>query len=226
MEKRKLCFLVMVLGTLGVASVPCAQTQYRVEERKPATPSVWSDRSLVRIYGPDALTELAAQAIHEKRPHVGIERYRKALKNQVWIEGTTGADYMPLSRRRVDLMRDARARGESVFAALCNEQKGIIEMTVGMKDVPPPVEREYYRTEIRRYYVGPMCPLPPPPAVFIPAVNAGAVIGAHFPVYGYGSSGGWWGMRRPYHAGGRAFRSIHPAPEIHSRSGPFHRGYK
>ncbi|MHC1744997.1 MAG: hypothetical protein AB9873_18495 [Syntrophobacteraceae bacterium] len=219
MMKKGRLFVIIVWGILAAASASWAQPGYRIEEERQVAYGRRAEPSVVKVYGPNELTGLAAQAIQERRPDVSVEAYYKPLKNKVWIEGTTGSDSMSLSPKRVDLMRAARARGESVHAALCTQQKGVIQQTVGIKEVS--LQREY-RTETRVYYVQPICP-PPPIAVCAPPVPVGLVLGGHYPFYGHGS----WGVgRRPYYHGGRGFRPFHPAHRGHNPSGFFHRGHR
>jgi hypothetical protein len=222
-EKGKFFFIIIAWGILGVASASWAQTGYRFEEERELTYGRGAGFSVVKVYGPDVLTELAGEAIQERRPDVSIKTYYKPLKGKVWIEGTTGSHYMSLSPKRVDLMQTARAKGESVYSALCSQQKGVIQHTLGMKQVS---RREEYRTETRIYYVQPICPPPPPIAIWAPPVNVGFVIGGHYPFYGYGGHGRWGVGRHPYYQGGGAYRSFHPAHRGHNPSGLFHRGYR
>jgi len=131
MKKGKFFFIILC-GILSVVSTSWAQTGSRIEG---ATNSREADSPVVNVYGPDVLTDLAGQAIQEKRPDVVIVQYYKPLKNKVLIEGTTGSGYMPLLPKRVSLLQAANARGGSVYSALCSEQKGVINKTVGMKKV-------------------------------------------------------------------------------------------
>ena len=97
MRKAKFFFIMIVWGILGVASASWAQTGYRIEEERQVTSSREADISVVKVYGPDVLTDLAKRAIQEERPDVAIETYYEPLKNKVWIEGKTGAGYSVLS---------------------------------------------------------------------------------------------------------------------------------
>jgi hypothetical protein len=165
MKKGKLFFIILC-GILSVVSASRAQTESRSEG---VTNSREADSPVVNVYGPEVLTDLAGQAIQEKRPDVVIVQYYKPLKNKVLIEGKTGSDYMPLSPKRVGLLQAAKAKGGSVYSALCSEQKGVIKKTVGMKKVAHRVERKEYRTETREYYVQPV--YPPPPAAYVTPVS-------------------------------------------------------
>ena len=109
MKKGKFFFIIL-LGILTVVSASWAQTGSRFEE---AANSREADSPVVNVYGPAVLTDLAAQAIQEKRPDVVIVQQDKPLKNKVMIEGTTGTGYMPLSPKRVGLLQAAKARGEA-----------------------------------------------------------------------------------------------------------------
>ena len=224
MRKAKFFFIMIVWGILGVASASWAQTGYRIEEEREVTSSREADISVVKVYGPDVLTDLAKRAIQEERPDVAIETYYEPLKNKVWIEGKTGAGYMPLSPKRVERMQAARAKGGSVYSALCSQQKGVIQKTVGVENEWVRIERREYRTERRICYVRPICP--PPLAICVPPVNVGFVIGGHYPFYGYGGHGRWVDARHPYYRGGRAHPSFYPAYRGHYPSGPLHRGPK
>ena len=224
MRKAKFFFIMILWGILGVALASWAYTGSRTEEEPEVTSSREADTSVVKVYGPDALTELAKGAIQEKRPDVAIETYYKPLKNKVWIEGTTGAGYIPLSPGRVDRMEAARAKGGSVYSALCSQQKGVIQKTVGVERDRVRVERKEYRTIRRKYYVRPICP--PPPAICVPLVNFGFVIGGPYPFYGYRAYGMWGGHGHQVYRGGRGYRSFHAAYRDHHASGSFHRGRK
>ncbi|MCE5242860.1 MAG: hypothetical protein ABFD98_08150, partial [Syntrophobacteraceae bacterium] len=203
-----------------------AQTGYRVEEERRVTTSREADRPVVKVYGPDALTGLAGQAIREQRSDVTVETYYKPLKNKVFIEGTSGSDYMPLSPKRVDRMEAARAKGGSVYAALCTEQKGVIRKTVGGDKGWVRLERK--KTRVTRY-VRTICP--PPPAVFVPAVRVGVLVGGPcvtvgppYPVYGYRAYGAWGVHRDHYYHEGRGYYPSHGGhgPPPHG-PGSFHR---
>lgn len=214
MKKGKLFFIIL-LGILTVVSASWAQTGSRFEE---VANSREADSPVVNVYGPAVLTDLAAQAIQEKRPDVVIVQQDKPLKNKVLIEGTTGTGYMPLSPKRVGLLQAAKARGGSVYSALCGEQKGVIKKTVGMKKVVANrVEWKEYRTETRKNYVQPV--YPPPPAVYVSPVSVVYSLGGYYPFYGYRGYGGY-----PYYRGWRGYRSFHSANRGHFSSGSFHRG--
>ena len=175
---------------------------------------------VVKVYGPDVLTDLTREAIQEKRPDVAIETYDRPLTDKVWVEGTTGAGYIPLSPERVGRMQAARAKGGSVYSALCSQQKGIIHKTVGVERVSHRVARNEYRTVIRRHYVQPICL--PPPTIYVQPVNVGVVIGGGYPIYGYRAYGMWgdrhhhdyWAARGslPSHAG---YRGDHISRSFH-----------
>jgi len=222
MKKGKLFFIIL-LGILSVASASWAQTVSRPEG---ATNSRDADSPVVNVYGPDVLTDLAGQAIQEKRPDVVIVQNYKSLKNKVLIEGTTGSGYMPLSPKRVGLLQAAKARGGSVYSALCSEQKRVIKKTVGMKKVVHRVERREYRTETREYYVQRI--YPPPPAVYVPPAGFGFGIGGYHGFYGHRGYGRWGYGRYPYshYRGWRGHRSFHTAHRGHYHSGSFHRGHR
>jgi len=196
MRQGKFFYIIIVWGVLGAVSASWAQTGSRF---KGATSGREADFSVVNVYGPDELTELAGQAIQEKRPDVAIVEYYKPLKNKVWIEGTAASEYMPLSLKRAGILQAARARGESVYSALSGEQKGVIKRTVGMKKVARGVERKKYRAETRKYYVRLI--YPPPPVVYFPGAGVGLGIGGYYPFYGYRSYGGWEYGRYPYYRG-------------------------
>ncbi|ABK16765.1 hypothetical protein Sfum_1071 [Syntrophobacter fumaroxidans MPOB] len=204
MKKGKFLLLIIVCGILGMASASLAQTEYQSEVEQEVTYSRQAESPVVKLHGPDALTDLAAQAIREKRPGVTIERHHKSLKNKVWIEGTTGSDYMALSPKRVNRMRAARDKGESVYSALCAQQKDVIEQTVGTEDASRHVEWKMYRERRRARAI-----CPPPRAVCVPRANVGVVVGGYRPVYRYGAYGWWRGGRYPYYHGVRGYRSFH-----------------
>jgi hypothetical protein len=96
-RKAKFFFIMIVWGILGVALASWARRGYRIEEEREVTSSREAEISVVKVYGPDVLTELAKRAIQEERPDVAIETYYEPLKNKVWIEGTTGAGYAALT---------------------------------------------------------------------------------------------------------------------------------
>lgn len=224
--KKAECFLIMIFwGVFGLALTSWAQTGYRIEEERVGTSSREADISVVRVYGPQALTELAKRAIQEERPDVAVETYYEPLKNKVRIEGTSGTGYMPLSPKRVERMRAATAKGASVYAALCSQQKGVIQKTVGAGSDWVRIERREYRAERRICYVRPICP-PPPPTVFVPPVNGGVVIGRPYPLNGYRGYGMWvsWGDH------GYRGRGAHPFPypvhRGHYPLGPIYRGHR
>ena len=81
MKKGKFFFIILC-GILSVVSTSWAQTGSRIEG---ATNSREADSPVVNVYGPAVLTDLAAQAIQEKRPDVVIVQYDKPLKNKVLI---------------------------------------------------------------------------------------------------------------------------------------------
>ena len=87
MRKPKLFLIMTLWGILGVALVSWAQTGYRIEEERRVTSSREADIPVVKVYGPDVLTELTRQAIQERQSDVAVETYYKALKNKVWFEG-------------------------------------------------------------------------------------------------------------------------------------------
>lgn len=216
MTKWKSSLIIIAWAILGIMPVSWAQTGSRWER---AAYNNEAGQSVVRVYGPDALTDLAEQAILEKRPDVAVVKYSEQLANKVRIEGTTGSDYMPLSPKRVKVLKAARARGGSVYSALCSEQKGVIHRTVGVKKVTRTVERKVYRT---RYYTRVVCL--PPPAVYVAPVSAGYAVGGYYPFYGYAGYGGWGvGGYGGYYAGGFGHRSFHHGG--HHHSGGFHRGH-
>ncbi len=223
MKKGKFFFIILC-GILGVVTASWAQTGSQSEE---VTSSSEADSPVVNLYGPDVLTDLAGQAIQEKRPDVVIVQYDKPLKNKVLIEGTTGSAYMPLSPKRVGLLQAAKARGGSVYSALCSEQKGVIQKTVGMKKVVHRVERNEYRTETRQYRQYNVQPAyPPPPAVYISPVSVVYGIGGYYGFYGYRGYGRWGYGRHPYYRGWRGHRSFHTAYGGHYSSGSLHRGHR
>ncbi len=182
MAKYILSFLFIALGILGLTSASSAQT------------SRGANSSVVKVYGPDVLTDLVGQAILEKRPDAVVVRHDKALRNKVWVEGPTGSGYVPLSPKRVRLMQAARAGGGSVFAALCDEQKGVVQQATGIREGSRRVVRKEYREE---YHVRAVSP---PPAVYAPAVNV--VVGGYYPFYGYGGYYGWWRDGRHHYYSG------------------------
>ena len=198
------------------------QTGYRIVEKRGVTSSREADIPVVKVYGPDVLTDLTRQVIQEKRPDVAIETYERPLKDKVWVEGTTGAGYMPLSPERVDRMQAARAKGGSVYSALCSQQKGMIQKTVGVERVSRRVERNEYRTVIRRHYVQPICT--PPTTICVSPVNVGFVIGGSYPIYGYGAYGIWGDHRYHDYRGTKEYLSFHEGYRGHHVSGSFHRG--
>jgi hypothetical protein len=189
MRKGKF-FFITLWGILGVASASWAQTGSGVTNSPEANPPV------VNVYGPDVLTDLAGQAVQEKRPDVVIVQNYKPLKNKVLIEGTTGSGAMPLSPKRLRLLLAAKARGESVYSALSSEQKGVIKKTVGTKKVVHRVERKEYRTETREYYVHPV--YAGPPAVYVPPAGVGFGVCGCYRFYGYRGYGRWGYGRYPY----------------------------
>jgi hypothetical protein len=215
MRKPKFFFIMTVLGILCLGVTSWAQAGYRAEEEWEVT----SSRQTVKVYGPDVLTKLAARAIQEERPDVAIETYYKPLKNKVWIEGTTGNGYMSLSPQRVDRLQAARAKGGSVYSALCTQQKGVIQKTVGEESDWVRVEPKKSRA---RRYVRTICP--PAPAIlvpFVPMVNVGVIVGSSYRFHGYRAYGIWGHHRYHY---GRGFRSFHRAYRSHHASRSFHRG--
>lgn len=226
MKKAKFFLVMAVWGILGVTLTSWAQTGYRLEEEREVTSRREADVSAVRVYGPDGLTDLVRQAIQEEWPDVAVETYYKPLKNKVRIEGATGTGYMPLSPKRVERMQAARAKRGSVYAALCSQQKGVIQKTVGEASDWVRIERKEYRTERRVCYARPMCPPPPPPAVFVPPVNVGVVIGGPYPPYGYRAHGMWGGRGDHGYRGTRAHPRFYPAHRGHYPVGSFYRGQR
>lgn len=199
MKKGMFFFIAALVGVLAMASACPAQTG----EEGEAAYSRDANRS-VNVYGPQPLADLAGQAIQENRPDVVVVEHYKRLNHKVWIEGTTGSGYMPLSPKRVRLMEAAKAGGRSVYAALCEEQKGVIQRTVGVRTVCRPVEREY-RVVTRTYYVRPVYPPPPPPPVYVyPANVAYGCVGC-YPFYAYGGYAGWRGSYGWYGGGYRYY---------------------
>jgi hypothetical protein len=81
MKKGKF-FFVILCGILIVVSASWAQTGSPSEA---VTNSRGADSPVVNVYGPEVLTDLATQAIQEKRPDVVIVQYDKPLKNKVLI---------------------------------------------------------------------------------------------------------------------------------------------
>jgi len=215
MKKLKFFFVIILCAMFGVLST----TWDRGGSGSEAAYSRESGFSVVNVYGPDKLTELAGQAIQEKRPDIAIVKYYKPLKNKVWIEGTTGAEYMLLSPERVDLMQAAKAKGKSVYSALCSEQNGVIDKTVGTKPVVPRVERDEYRTE--KYHIRPICPLPP--VIWIPPADVGCGVAGYYPLYGFGRYGKWGDGRYSYYRGRGGYRYLHTAPGD-GQSGSFRGG--
>lgn len=173
-------------GTTGPAAEPLPQAEYRDWTEREAAYGPRSDMPLVKVYGPEPLTRLAALAIHEKRPDVDIEQFDQPLQDKVWIEGTAASDYMSLSPKRVNHLEAARDKGQSVYSALCRQQKSVIRQTMGLKPPTRHVERKVYRS---RYYARAVCP---PPVVCAPRMYVGFGVAAYRPVYGYG---GWYGWR-------------------------------
>ena len=221
MKKTGFFLIVVLWAILCVASSSRAQTGTRVVEERVVTSSHEADSSVVKVYGPDGLTELAGQAIREERPGVVVETYSKPLKNKVYIEGTTGTGYMALSPARVNRLEKARDQGGSVYAALCSQQKGVIQKTVGKDSGWTRIERKKVRTTC---YVRRVCP--PPPVVFVPAVNVGYYVGGPYPVYAYGYGyrgyGVWGAPYYPYYRGGRGYHPGHGGHGPHQSSGRHH----
>lgn len=222
MRKTKFIFVMILWGILSAASSSPAQTGYGIEGGGGAESVPEAVGPVVRVYGPDALTELTREAIQEKRPDVAVETYYQPLDNKVWIEGTGGSDYMSLSPGRVGRLEAAKGKGKSVYSALCSQQKGVIQKTVGIPAERVRVERKVvYR---KTCCVRTICP--PPPAVFVPMVNVGFVVGGTYPVYGYRTYAAWGvhhydtargrGGRRPFH---KVYGSRHAG-------GSFHPGHK
>ncbi len=225
MKKVKLFLIVIAWAVFGLALTAWAQTGYRVEGKRVETSSREADFSVVRVYGPRALTELAQQAIQEKRPDVAVETYHEPLRNKVRIEGTTGTGYMPLSPKRVERMRAARAKGGSVYEALCSQQRGVIQKTVGEASDWVRIERREYRTERRICYVRPICP-PPPPIVLVPPVNVGVAIGRPYSWHGYPAYGTWVGRGDHGYRAMGAHPFPHPVHHGHLPVGPIYRGHR
>ncbi len=210
MRKKSFVFIVALCGILGAASASQADTGSRWQV-------VYNSESTeVKVYGPPELTRLAREAIRERRPGVAIEEYTESFKNKVWIEGTTGAGYMELSPGRVKAMRAAKTRGQSVYAALCAEQQGVISKTVGAPAIG--VAREEKRTVAERTYVRRV--VVPPPVYVSPPV----VVGGYYPYYGYAGYSWWrYGHRYPYYRGWKGHDPYHAAYGGHYVSGPYHR---
>lgn len=226
MKKATFFLVIIVWGILGVTMNSWAQPGYQIEGEREVASSREAGSSVVRVYGPDTLTELAREAIQEERPDVAVETYYEPMRNKVRIEGTTGTRYMPLSPKRVERMQTARAKGGSVYAALCSEQKGVIQKTVGEGSDWVRIERREYRTERRICHVRPMCPPPLPPAIFVPPVNVGFVIGGPYPPTGYRAYGIWGGRGDHGYRAGRAHPSFYPAHRGHYPAAPFYRGHR
>lgn len=222
MKKRAFLFIVVAWGILWMPSSSSAQPGYLFGEEPEPARARGGNSSVVKVYGPDELTELAGLAIRERRPDVSIDTSYQPLKNKVWIEGTTGSDYMPLSPKRVSLLQAARANGRSVYAALCSQQKAVIQNTVGMQQT---FRREEYRTEARVIYVRPIGPPPPPLAVYVPPVPIGIFWGGGYPFYGYRGAGYWGPGRRPFFHGGW-HRPWYRAPGGHRPIGFQRRGHR
>ncbi|MGC8490211.1 MAG: hypothetical protein ACP5SH_00600 [Syntrophobacteraceae bacterium] len=216
--KRGLFFFLIIPGVvLGLISVSRAQTESGFAQGREAGYHRDAKQS-VNVYGPERLIDLAGQAIQERRRDVVIVEHYKSLRHKVWIEGTTGSGYMPLSPKRVRLMEAARNHGRSVYSALCSDQQKVIERTVGITRVYHPVVREY-RVE-KRYYVQPVYVEPPPPPVYVyPAVYG---FGGFYPAYSYRSYGGWSGR---YYGGWGGYRYYHGGYGGHY-PGAFHRGHR
>jgi hypothetical protein len=214
--KKKMFFSIAALwGILAVVSAPRARAGADFVGEHQADHSRDTYRS-VNVYGPEVLTDLAGLAIQEKRPDVVVVEHYKPLKHKVWIEGTTGSGYMPLSTKRAHRMEAAKSRGGSVYSALCDEQKRIIQETVGVTRVYRHVVREC-RTVTRTCYVRPVYFAPPPPPVCVYPV----AYGFGGPCYAYGGYAGWgrypyggWGGYRYYRGGYGGYRS-----------GAFYRGH-
>lgn len=220
--KKGMLFLIVILGgILTVVSASWAQTGSEFMDGRGVAYSRDAVEP-VNLYGPKVLTDLAGQAIEEKRPDVEIVEHYEPLRHKVWIEGTTGSDYMPLSPKRVRLMEATRARRGSVYSVLCSEQKRVIERTVGIRRVCAPAVREY--RIVTRYYVRPVYVPPPPPPVSIYPVNVGFGFGGFYPPYAYGGYGRWPG-RYPYYGGWGGYRSYRGGyGGLYPRA--FHRGYR
>ena len=202
MRKAQFFIFVILLGTLCIASSAPAQSGYGVAEERVATSSSAADVSIVKVYGPAPLTDLARQAIMEKQPDVKVETYYKPLKNKVYIEGTTGSSYMSLSPQRVHRMEAARSKGKSVYAALCAQQRKVVQNTTGVENKWVRVERKQVRTTRTVRVVA-----APPPPIIVPAVSVGYFAGPPYPYYGYRA---WWGPRYyGYYGGWRGHRYYH-----------------
>ncbi len=216
--KKGLFFFLLIPGVvLVLVSVSRAQTGSGfVQGREPVYHR--DAKQSVNVYGPERLTDLAGLAIQEKRRDVVIVEHYKPLGSKVWIEGTTGSAYMPLSPKRVRLMETARDHGRSVYSALCSAQQKVIQRTVGIRRVYRPVVREY--RVVRKYYVQPVYVAPPPPPVRVYPVVYG--FGGFYPVYSYGSYGGWPGR---YHGGWGGYRYYRGGNGGHY-PGAFHRGHR
>lgn len=119
MKKGMFFFIVALVGVLALASACPAQTG---EEREAAY-SRDASRS-VEVYGPQPLADLAGQAIQENRPDVVVVEHYKPLRHKVWIEGTTGSGYMPLSPKRVRLMEAAKTGEEAFMRRFATSKKG------------------------------------------------------------------------------------------------------
>lgn len=221
MRKADFFIIIMVWGILWAAPSSIAQTGSGIEGEPEAAYGREADVSVVRVFGPDALTELTKEAIQEKRSDVAIETYYKPLKNKVWIEGTNGSGYMSLSPKRVHRLETARAKGGSVYSALCSQQKGVIKKTVGSGSDWVRIERTEVRTKrcvrtISR----------PAPVVVVPMVNFGFVVGASYPVYGYQGYGMYGADYHHYYRRWRGGRSFHNGYMAHHVSGHHHRGHR
>jgi len=228
MKRGRFSLIFIVCGILCLSSASWAQTESRWEQ---VASSGEANSPVVRVYGPDVLTDLAERAIQERRPDVAIVKYHESLKNKVRIEGTTGSGYMQLSPKRVNIVQAAVARGGSAYSALCNEQKGVIQRTVGTEKVTRRVERKEYR---RRVYVQTVCP--PSPVVYVAPVSVGYAFGGYYPFLGYtgyagyrgyagyGGYGAWRGGHHGYYRGGMGYHSSHQGG--HHSSGAFHRGHR
>lgn len=226
MKHKELFLTITVWGILGVAWASWAQSGSPYHESLGVAYGREAGNAAVKLHGPDLLTGLVEQAIREKRPNVAVEIHYEPLQNKVRIEGTTGSGTVPLSPKRVELMQAARREGRSVYAALCSEQKGVIERTVGMKSVPRHVEREAHRIEetVCFSYVQPICPLPPPQVLC--ALPVGVFIGVP-PLYvGHGIHGRWRIAYHPYLRGARAYRALHRGDGIRSPQGRHHGSHR
>lgn len=217
--KRAMFFFVVALWAIPAAVPVCrAQTGPGAVDGSEVAYSPNAGHS-VDVYGPKVLTDLAGQAIQERRPDVVVVEHYKALRHKVWIEGTTGSGYMDLSPKRVRLMEAASTRGGSVYAALCEEQQRVIQSTVGIRKVSRSVEREY-RVETRTYYVRPVYSPPPPPVCVYPATVVYGFGGA-YPFYAYG---GYGGRPDPHYRGRGGYGYYHGEYGGHY-SGSFYRRY-